>query len=47
MFTRHRILAVDDNPDTLELISLTLSEWYDVLVLTNPLDTYDLIESTS
>lgn len=44
MFTRHRILAVDDNPDTLELISLTLSEWYDVLVLTNPLDTYDLIE---
>lgn len=44
MQTRYRILAVDDNPDTLELISLTLSEWYDVLVLANPIAIYDLIE---
>lgn len=41
---RYRILAVDDNEDTLELIRLTLQEEYDVLTLSNPMDIYELLE---
>ncbi len=41
---RYRVLAVDDNDDTLELIRMTLSDDYDVVTLANPLHTYDCIE---
>lgn len=44
MAQRYRILAVDDNEDTLELIRLTLMEEYDVLTLSNPMDIYELLE---
>ncbi|MBI5155125.1 response regulator [Candidatus Poribacteria bacterium] len=44
MTTRFRILAVDDNEDTLELIRMTLHEVYDVLTLSNPMDIYELLE---
>ena len=44
MAQRYRILAVDDNEDTLELIRLTLQEDYDVLTLSNPMDIYELLE---
>ncbi|MDK2971258.1 MAG: hypothetical protein PWP23_1013 [Candidatus Sumerlaeota bacterium] len=42
--SRPRILALDDNDDTLELIRLALVDEYDVLTLTNPMDTYELID---
>ncbi len=35
---RWRILVVDDNEDTCDLIRLTLDESFDVLTVTNPLD---------
>lgn len=41
---KRRVLAVDDNDDTLELIALTLGPHYDVMTLSNPLDVYELIE---
>jgi len=41
---RHRILAVDDTEDTLELIRMTLQDEYDVLTLSNPMDIYELID---
>lgn len=44
MENRYRILAVDDNDDTLELIRMTLQQDYDVLTLSNPMDIYELME---
>jgi DNA-binding response OmpR family regulator len=44
MPVRYRVLAVDDNPDTLELIRLALSDEYDVLTLGSPLEIYECIE---
>lgn len=41
--TRWRILAVDDNEETLDLISMTLSEKYDVVTLKEPMEIYELI----
>jgi DNA-binding response OmpR family regulator len=41
---RPRVLALDDNEDTLELIRAALVEKYDILTLANPMDTYELIE---
>lgn len=44
MPVRYRVLAVDDSSDTLELIRLALSEEYDVLTLSSPLEIYECIE---
>lgn len=41
---RFRILAVDDNPDTLELIRLALVEEFDVLTLSDPIDLYEMLD---
>lgn len=41
---RFRILAVDDDLDTLELIRMTLKDEFDVLTLSNPMDIYEYIE---
>jgi len=40
---RWRILAVDDNQDTLDLIHMTLEEDYEVLTLSKPLETPDIL----
>ncbi len=40
---RWRILAIDDNEDTLEVIRVTLSEEYDVLTLKDPVEVYEII----
>jgi len=42
--TRYRILAVDDNDDTLEVVRMALQDEYDVLTVSNPMDVYELIE---
>jgi len=44
MSVRHRVLAVDDNQDTLELIRISLQDDYDVLTLANPMDIFEMIE---
>lgn len=44
MTTRARILAVDDNEDTLEIIRTTLEDEYDVLTLSDPLDLTEMID---
>lgn len=41
---RYRILAVDDDVDTLDLIHMTLKEDFDVLTLSNPMDIYEYLE---
>lgn len=41
---RHRILAIDDNTDTLELIRMTLEDEFDVLTLSDPMDAFELVE---
>ncbi|HRR32442.1 MAG TPA: response regulator, partial [Candidatus Sumerlaeia bacterium] len=40
---QRRILAVDDNEETLDLISMTLSENFDVVTLKEPMEIYELI----
>ncbi|OPZ15136.1 MAG: Response regulator SaeR [candidate division BRC1 bacterium ADurb.BinA364] len=40
---RWRILVVDDNQDTLDLIRMSLEEEYDVLTLDNPIQTPDIL----
>lgn len=42
---RWRILAIDDDEDILELIEMTLQGEYDVLTLSNPVHSMDLIEA--
>jgi two-component system sensor histidine kinase ChiS len=39
-----RVLAVDDDKDMLEVIRLTLADSYDVLTLSNPMDTYEMVD---
>jgi len=41
---RWRILVVDDDEDTCDLIRMTLDHEYDVLSLTNPLDTPEVLD---
>lgn len=41
---RFRILAVDDNEDTLELIRVSLSSEFDVMTLSDPMDVYELMD---
>ncbi|MEQ8820228.1 MAG: response regulator [Sumerlaeia bacterium] len=41
---RHRILAIDDTEDTLELIRLTLQDDYDVLSLADPMNAYEYVD---
>lgn len=45
MTARLRVLAVDDNEDTLEIIRATLEDEYDVLTLSDPLDLTEMIEA--
>ncbi len=44
MSQRARILAVDDNEDTLEVIRLALADEFDVMSLSNAMEVYELIE---
>jgi DNA-binding response OmpR family regulator len=44
MSERPRVLAVDDNEDTLELIGMSLVEGHDVLTLSNPVDIYEILD---
>jgi len=44
MSPRYRVLAVDDDEDTLELIRLALEDRYDVLTLATPMEIYECIE---
>lgn len=44
MSQRYRVLAVDDNEDTLELVRMALTDEYDVLTLSNPLGAYECID---
>lgn len=39
-----RVLAIDDNEDTLELVRMTLQDDYDVLTLSDPMDVYEMME---
>jgi len=40
---RWRILAIDDQEDTLEVIRMTLTDEYDVLTLKDPMEVYEII----
>jgi len=40
---RYRILVVDDDTDTLDLVRMTLKEDFDVLTLSNPMELYDYL----
>jgi DNA-binding response OmpR family regulator len=40
----YRIVAVDDNEDTLEVLRFALQDQYEILTLSNPSDLYELIE---
>ncbi|MEO8376931.1 MAG: response regulator [Candidatus Sumerlaeota bacterium] len=42
---RHRILALDDNADILDLIQLTLSEKYDVVTLRDAVSVYEVMDA--
>ncbi len=44
MSYRARILAVDDNEDTLEVIRLALQDDFDVMTVSNAMEVYELIE---
>ncbi|GEM_PF-543158 len=44
MSQQYRVLAVDDNDDTLEVIRMTLSEDFDVVTLNTPMKIYDVID---
>ncbi len=44
MATRRRILAVDDNDDALELIRISLTDDYDVVTLSDPVDLYEVLD---
>ena len=39
-----RVMAIDDDADMLEVIRLALGRQYEVLTLSNPMDTYELVE---
>lgn len=41
---RPRILALDDNEDTLEVVRTALMDEYDVVTALNPMDTYEMID---
>ncbi|MCC6548095.1 response regulator [Candidatus Sumerlaeota bacterium] len=42
---RHRILALDDNADILDLIQLTLSDKYDVVTLRDAVSIYEIMDA--
>ncbi len=42
MSTKWRILAIDDDPGTLELITMALEDAYDLITLTNPIVALDI-----
>lgn len=44
MTTTYRIMAVDDNEDTLNVIRMTLEESYFVLTIKDPMDCYEMIK---
>lgn len=41
---RFRILAVDDDPDILELVKLSLEGYYEVIALTDPAQALDFVD---
>ncbi len=41
---RFRVLAVDDDIDTLELIRMTLKDEFEILTLSNPMEIYEFME---
>lgn len=41
---RHRVMAVDDNRDSLEVVRIALEDHHDVLTLTDPIDTLELVD---
>lgn len=41
---RHRVMAVDDNRDSLEVIRIALEDHHDVLTLMDPIDTLELVD---
>ena len=41
---KFRVLVLDDDKDTLDLIHLTLSPHYDVLVLQSPVEVYEILD---
>ena len=40
--TRWRILAIDDDPGTLDLLTMALEDSYDVITLSNPIEALDV-----
>lgn len=40
--TRWRILAIDDDPGTLEVLTMALEDSYDVITLSNPIEALDV-----
>jgi two-component system, OmpR family, alkaline phosphatase synthesis response regulator PhoP len=42
---RWRVMAVDDDPDILELIEMTLGEAYDILSLAGPLHMMEMVDT--
>lgn len=41
---RRRVMAVDDNRDSLEVVRIALEDDYDVLTLSDPIDTLELVD---
>lgn len=44
MGERHRVLAVDDHEDILELVRMTLDPQYDVVTLSSAVELYELLD---